>query len=426
MKGGFCMEYLPRLLDSILHEYLDTFGAVLIKGPKWCGKTTTAEKFAKSVVKLQDPRQGDDIQRLSQINPGIVLKGKYPRLIDEWQLVPKLWDAVRSTVDEGKAVGMFLLTGSAVPLAEPTRHTGTGRIARLLMRPMSLFESKESTGTISLSELFDGHVGLDGMESKLTIEALAYAICRGGWPASIGKPERNSLLIARDYVESLCESDISRIDGIERNPLRVRSLLRSYARNISTLAANTKILADLTANDSTMSETTMYEYLNVLERLFIIEDIPAWNPSIRSRTAIRSSNKKGFVDPSIAAAALYTTPGMLLGDLRTFGFLFESLVIRDLRIYTQRLGGEIFYYHDRYGLECDAVIRLPTDKFALCEVKLGGSEIDSGAAHLLELKGLLAKHGMRAPDLLLVITAGTMAYRREDGVYVVPVGCLRD
>lgn len=419
-------EYLKRILDNTLSIYLETFGAVLIEGPKWCGKTTTAELRSKSVLKLQDVRKSQDYLKLADIDPNILLKGENPRLIDEWQMAPVLWDAVRAEVDERNEEGLFILTGSTIPNDDATMHTGTGRIARLLMRPLSLFESLESNGKISLFDLFSNTCEIDGIRSQLTIEGIAFAICRGGWPSSIGKSERSALLIIADYLNSLCESDVSRVDGVEKNPKKVKSIIRSYSRNISSLVSNTTILKDVRANDTQISEPTMYSYFNALTRLYVIEDVLAWNPSIRSKTVIRSSNKKMFIDPSLAAASLVLTPNSLLDDLNTFGFLFEALCIRDLRIYSQELGGGIYYYHDRYGLECDAVIRLNDGRYALVEIKLGSKEIDEGAAHLIKIEQLLTEHKMKKPSFLMILTGNKIAYTRKDGVMVVPIGCLKN
>ncbi len=426
-------QYLTRIVDDVLDEYLDAFGAVLIVGPKWCGKTTSAEQAAASIIKLQDRKRSRQYMMIAELNPAKLLEGETPRLIDEWQMAPVLWDTVRDEVDERRQSGQFILTGSAVPKDDGISHTGTGRIGRLKMYPMSLFESEESNGRISLRDLFEGDADIDGIMSDLDIEHLAFAICRGGWPETVKKTGRSALLAAEGYIQALCEADISRVDTTLRNPKRIRAILRAYARNISTLAKKTSILADVQANDMNFSSSTFYEYLNVLQRLFVIEDIPAWSPAIRSKSAIRSGDKIGFTDPSLAAAAMGLTPERMLGDLESMGFYFEALCIRDLRIYSQRLGGEVSYYHDRYGLESDCVLHLKDGRYALIEVKLGGRQIDEGAAHLLELKALVQKynqsgkgHKLEEPTFLMVLTGGEFAYQRKDGVYVVPVGCLRD
>lgn len=420
------LEYWPRMIDELLEEYLEVFGATLIVGPKWCGKTTSAENLAKTSIKLQDSRKSKDYLRMVDIDPSLLLNGDTPLLLDEWQVAPILWDAVRSIVDERQLPGQFILTGSAVPKDDGMMHTGTGRIARLMMYPMSLYESKESNGKISLKDLFHGNAQINGIESQLDISSLVSAICRGGWPASIGKSDRAASLIVENYINALCESDVSRISSGLKNPQRIRAILQSYARNISTLATKATIRKDVIANDQNISEATFFAYLNALGRLFVIQDIPAWSPAIRSKSAIRATTKRGFIDPSLAVAALSLSPQDLLQDMNTLGFMFESLVIRDLRIYSQTMGGNISYYHDRYGLECDAVLHLKDGSYALIEMKLGSKEIDEGSMHLLKLKELITQHGMKQPSLLMVITGGKIAYQREDGVYVIPIGCLRD
>lgn len=418
-------EYMERIIDGVLTEYLEVFGAVLLVGPKWCGKTTTAKQQARSVIQLQDPAKAHEYMQMIDVDPSLILKGDTPLLLDEWQTAPVLWDSVRTEVDNRNSSGQFILTGSAVPLDNSRMHTGTGRIARVKMYPMSLYESKDSNGTISLEGLFHGITDINGISSLMRVEDIAYVICRGGWPASIGKSARASSLITSSYVDAVCESDVSRLDENMKNPQRIRSILRSYARNVSTLATKATIRKDVIANDQNISEATFFSYLNALERLFVIEDIPAWNPAIRSKTAIRSGAKRGFVDPSLACASLGLTAEGLLQDLNTLGFLFESLVIRDLRIYSQHLGGEISYYHDRYGLECDAVLHLRDGRYALIEMKLGSREIEEGAAHLCKLKALIQEHDLKEPSFLMVITGGQFAYRREDGVLIVPIGCLK-
>jgi len=418
--------YYPRIVDGLLDEYLEAFGAVQIRGPKWCGKTTSAEQKAKSVLKMQDPDRGAEYRRLADFLPSRLLEGETPRLIDEWQTAPVLWDAVRTAVDERGEAGQFILTGSTVVDDGATMHTGTGRIATLSMYPMSLFESKESNGSVSLKALFAGAATFEEVRSPMTVSALARAVCRGGWPASLEKSPAAALPIARSYVDSICESDASRVDGVSRRPQRVRALLRSYARNLSTLATNTTILSDVKANDEEMTEPTLYSYLAALRRLYVIDDVPAWSPSIRSARTMRATSKKEFVDPSIATAALGLSPDALLSDPATFGFVFECLCIRDLRVLSTAVGGSVSYYHDRSGLECDAVLHRADGAFALIEMKLGGREIEEGAAHLLRLASLLQESGRKAPAFLMVLTGGEYGYRRPDGVLVVPVGCLKD
>lgn len=372
------MEYLKRMADKQLKDNLEAFGAVLIEGPKWCGKTTTAMQQANSVLQLQDPDTREGYIATAAIRPSLLLAGKTPRLIDEWQVAPTLWDAVRVMVDRRGEVGQFILTGSNSVDKSAVMHSGIGRIVRMQMFPMSLFESKESNGAISLSELFNNPaLDIDGIDSSMTLEDLIFAACRGGWPASLKPRKANSrLLIARDYVNSLCKMDISTVDNIIRDETVARLILRSYARNVSTLAKKSSMLNDIRVQADTLAENTFDSYVNAFRQLFVIQDIEAWSPAIRSATAIRSSLKRGFVDPSIAVAALGLTPEALQMDLKTFGFIFESMCIRDLKAYSQALGSSISYYHDRYNLEADAVLHLADGRYALIEFKLGGKDIE--------------------------------------------------
>ena len=428
-------EYLPRIVDDELTLRLEAFGATLIVGPKWCGKTTTGEQKAKSILRMQDPDRRDGYLATATTKPSLLLKGANPRLIDEWQVAPVLWDAVRTDVDQRQEEGLFILTGSTSVDNSKIMHSGTGRISRMKMYPMSLFESKESNGEISLKALFDHpDMDIDGIASELTVEKLIFAACRGGWPAALRrKSDVAKLMIAKDYLNNICESDISTVDGVQRNPTWTNMILRSYARNVSTLAKKTNIYRDVAANADSMTLQTMDTYLNALEKLFVIEDVEAWCPAIRSATTIRSGKKRGFIDPSIPVAALGLTPEYFQSDLKTFGFIFECLCIRDLKVYSQALGGRVSYYHDRMDLEADAVLHLDDGRFALIEFKLGSREIEEGAKHLLQLQELIRKYNekekqvpLREPDLLMVITGGEMAYTREDGVKVVPIGALRD
>lgn len=428
-------EYLPRIVDDELTLRLEAFGATLIVGPKWCGKTTTGEQKAKSILRMQDPDRRDGYLATATTKPSLLLKGANPRLIDEWQVAPVLWDAVRTDVDQRQEEGLFILTGSTSVDNSKIMHSGTGRISRMKMYPMSLFESKESNGEISLKALFDHpDMDIDGIASELTVEKLIFAACRGGWPAALRrKSDVAKLMIAKDYLNNICESDISTVDGVQRNPTWTNMILRSYARNVSTLAKKTNIYRDVAANADSMTLQTMDTYLNALEKLFVIEDVEAWCPAIRSATTIRSGKKRGFIDPSIPVAALGLTPEYFQSDLKTFGFIFECLCIRDLKVYSQALGGRVSYYHDRMDLEADAVLHLDDGRFALIEFKLGSREIEEGAKHLLQLQELIRKYNekqkqvpLREPDLLMVITGGEMAYTREDGVKVVPIGTLRD
>ena len=417
--------YFSRICDDLVKEKLSYSGALLIEGPKWCGKTWTGKHAAKSVLYMQDPDKGASYMQLSRTMPSRLLKGEKPRLIDEWQEAPVLWDAVRFDVDQTGEWGQYILTGSATPRDDNMpKHTGTGRIARLRMRPMTLFESKESTGSVSLRQLFEGLDDVDG-ENPLSIPDLAMVICRGGWPEAVAKGQ-SSAHIARNYVDAVVNVDVQKVDGVERNPYRVRQLLRSYARNISTMASLTTVLADIQANDVAFSDTTMYGYVNALRRIFLIEDIPAWKPSLRSKAAIRTSDKRQFVDPSIATAVLRADADSILDDFNYFGFLFESLVARDLRVYAQASDGEIFHYRDKDNLEADLVIRLNDDRWAAVEVKLGSDEIEEGAKHLIELRNKVDTSKVGEPSFLMVVTGGQFAYRRNDGVFVVPIGCLKD
>lgn len=420
-------KYLKRIADRVLQERLAASGAVLIEGPKWCGKTRTALENSKSHLFMQDPDKAISYLKAADTKPSLLLKGDTPRLLDEWQTAPVLWDAVRFMVDQRGKSGQFILTGSAVPKDNVVQHTGTGRISRLLMRPMSLYESMESNGSVSLKALFDGETEIDNF-STLTIEQIAFAIVRGGWPASIGESEKIALRHAIDYVEAIINADVSRVDGIEKNPVRVRALLRSLSRNISTLATIRTIHDDIAMGDAdeSISEKTISQYLGALDRIFVTENLPAWNPALRSKTAIRTSPKRQFVDPSIAAAVMRLTPSRLLEDFNYFGFLFESLCDRDLRIYAEAIDGQVFHYRDGSGLEADAVIALNDGRWAAVEVKLGSKEIEDAAVHLLELKNKVNTEKMREPSFLMILTGTEIAYRREDGVYVVPLGCLKE
>ncbi len=429
------MAYLQRMVDGLLTELLESSGAVLIEGPKWCGKTTTATQQAASILRLQNPDTREAYIATAKTKPSLLLKGETPRLIDEWQIIPQLWDAVRVMVDDRNEMGQFILTGSNSIDNQDIMHSGTGRIARLRMQPMSLFETQESTGEISLKALFENpNMDIDAITSQTSIEELIFAACRGGWPAAhLAKTDSAKLNVARNYIDSLCSMDISTVDGVQRNEELARAILRSYARNISTLAKKSNMLKDVVANFETVAMNTFDSYLNAFQRLFVIQDIPAWCPAIRSASAIRSGMKREFCDPSIAVAALGLTPQMLEMDLKTFGFIFETMCIRDLRAYSQSLRGSLAYYHDRYDLETDAVLRIANGQFALIEFKLGSSEIEEGAQHLIEVQNLIKEYNkkekqvpLREPDLLIVITGGQLAYTREDGVKVIPLACLRD
>jgi uncharacterized protein len=433
------MQYLKRTADELLSLQLASAGAVLIEGPKWCGKTTTAEQQANSVIRLQDPDMRDKYQATVAVKPSLLLAGATPRLIDEWQEAPVLWDSVRTMVDSRDEFGQFILTGSNSidPLKRKAlmRHSGSGRIARMQMLPMSLYESLESNGKISLIRLFDDpHMDIDGVTSDSSIEQLIFAACRGGWPASLkAKFDRARLQIAKNYVRSVCDTDISTMDGIERSERVANAILQSYARNISTLAKKNVLFKDVNEHLEGISPTSFDSYMDAFRRLFVVQEVEAWSPAIRSASSIRRGPKREFVDPSIAVAALGLSPESLYVDLKTFGFLFECMAIRDLKAYSMSFGGTISYYHDRYDLEADAVLHLDDGRYALIEFKLGSREIDEGAEHLKKIWHLVQEHNevekqikLREPDLLMVITGGDMAYTRPDGVKVIPLACLKD
>lgn len=425
------IRYRSRVCDSVLQRKLRTSGAVLVTGPKWCGKTWTALNAAASVIFMQDPDKRASYMKMSQTMPSMLLRGDKPRLIDEWQTAPVLWDAVRFAVDSEASKGQFILTGSVV--VDETvnesdgfsvmEHTGTGRISRMRMRPMSLFESGESSGVVSLRALFEGECMVDAV-SSLTVEDLAYVICRGGWPAALDMAKEDALDVAFDYYEALAERDATAVDKSQKDPDRVRGIMRSLARNISTMTTDRTIIADVRANDVSMSDKTLEVYLRSLRNLFVIEDIKAWQPSLRSKTGIRTSDKRQFVDPSIAVAALGVNPSAILDDFNYFGFLFESLCARDLRVYAEPLRGIVRHYHDNNNLEADLIVCLNDGRWAAVEVKLGSKEIEDGAAHLKKLSLNIDTERFPAPSFLMVLTGGEYAYRREDGVFVVPLACL--
>ncbi|MBQ9545129.1 MAG: ATP-binding protein [Clostridia bacterium] len=426
------MEYKKRIVDELLDLKLEAFGAALIKGPKGCGKTTSAKQKAKSFVEFQDEDVRDNLLAVAETAPKKLLIGERPRLFDEWQDAPKLWGTIRKDIDDTGLNGQYILTGSSSRDVE-TAHTGTLRISQLQMYPMSLFESEESNGAVSLKALFDDPDGFDGCESPLSIDDLIFAICRGGWPRALlnGTP-RARLEIAKDLFRQTYSVDISNIDRVKRNPRWAQAIIQSYSRNICTLAGIGTIIADVRANYD-VSEQTVYEYIRALEKLFIIEDVDAWCPAIRSKSSIRSSKKRNMIDPSIAVAALGMSPDYFNTDFKTLGFLFESLCIRDLKIYSAALDGMMSYYRDRYGLEADGVLHLNDGRYALLEFKLGTKEIEKGAEHLLEIERLINEYNktekqcvLRPPDLKIVITASQYGYRRPDGVFVIPIGSLKN
>lgn len=430
------MNYYKRTADSLLQDMLDAFGAVLIEGPKWCGKTTTASQFAKSTIRLQDTSMREEYLATAKTNPSFLLAGNTPRLIDEWQDAPILWDAVRTAVDDRQFPGQFILTGSNAVDKSQIHHSGAGRIAKMSMLPMSLWESKESSGEISLKELFNNpEYNIDGKTSTMTIEDLIFAASRGGWPASLfARTPKAKLLVAKSYIKTICSTDICTIDDKKRDEKLTARILLSYARNVSTLAKKKSLIEDVTASGEVDCSTdTFDDYVSALEKLFVIQNVDAWCPSIRSKTAIRSGVKRCFCDPSIPIALLGLSPEALSMQLKTFGFIFEQMCIRDLKAYTIDLNSHVSYYHDRYDLEADIVLHLEDGRYALIECKLGSSEIEEGAEHLLELKRLIQEHNktekqvpLREPDLLMVITGGQYAYTRKDGVKVIPLASMKD
>ena len=423
--------YRHRILDSLLERKLQAKGAVLIEGPKWCGKTTTAEEIAASKVLLARKDVKEQFKSLLEIDMDEALRGETPMLIDEWQTVPKLWDAVRYTVDERRRMGQFILTGSAVPdkeAEEEREHSGTGRFAWLTMRPMTLFESGESNGCVKLSDLFTSPAKIFA-KNVLNLEDIAFLICRGGWPMAVGLPDEIALEQAFDYYDAVTKEDVSKVDGVKRASERVRRLMRSYARHQGTQASIATLREDLKNNDaSSLDENTINSYLDALRKIFVIEDMPAWNPNLRSKTAIRTSDTRYFVDPSIATASLEIGPMDLINDLNTMGLFFETLCVRDLRVFAESMYGKIYHYRDKSGLECDAVIHLRGGRYGFIEIKLGGqSLINDGAATLTALSNQIDTSKMKEPAFKMILTAtGDYAYRRpEDGIYVVPIGCLQ-
>lgn len=419
--------YLPRIADKLLEERLDAKGAILIEGPKWCGKTTTAKQKANSFISMDRPDMTRQYQQMAELSPNTLLEGETTRLIDEWQITPNLWNAVRYEVDNRDEFGQFILTGSAVPSEfDDSMHTGTGRISRLLMRPMSLFESKDSSGEVSIKDLFEGK-NISAVD-ETSLEKMAFLICRGGWPKAIGLDEKPALFQAIDYFGAVVSTDISRVDSTKRDKEKAKRLLKSYARHVGTQSSLETIRQDMLVNQSdTFDQVTLYSYLDALRKIFVIEDSPAWNPNLRSKTSIRTTDTRYFSDPSIATASLGIGPKDLLDDLKTMGFLFENLCVRDLRIYTDYLDGTVYHYRDKHGLECDAVIHLRNGAYGLIEIKLGGDKlIDEGAETLKKLAYKIDTKNMSKPSFMMVLCAkAPFAYKRNDGVYVIPITALR-
>ena len=427
------MDYVKRIADETIDLKTEVFGAINILGPKGCGKTTSAKQRCSTIIEFQNEDVRDNLLLIANTQPSNLLKGEKPILFDEWQDAPKIWGSVRTYCDNNpEELGAFYLTGSNSKKVD-TPHTGTLRISKLTMYPMSLYESGESNGSVSLKDLFDNPNSFNGCISNSSLDDIIYAICRGGWPKYlIAKTKRGELLVAKELYEQTYNEDISSIDNVKRNPSIARTILQSYARNICTLADNRTILSDVNANYP-ISETTYYDYISALEKLYIVQDLDAWCPAIRSKNSIRAGKKRNFVDPSIAVAALGVNPEYFDNDFKTLGFLFESLCIRDLKVYSQAYDGIISYYHDRYGLEADGVLHLEDGRYALLEFKLGESEVESAAKHLCEIESLIKEYNkkekqvpLRLPDLKIVITATKYGYRREDGVFVIPIGCLKD
>ncbi|MDE6410619.1 MAG: DUF4143 domain-containing protein [Muribaculaceae bacterium] len=424
--------YKPRILDQILAEELEAMGAVLIEGAKACGKTTTAEKAASSIIYMDDPEKRFQYLQMVETDIKRILQGASPRLIDEWQIAPKIWDAVRFEVDHRKRDGQFILTGSAVPPPEEQeemKHSGAGRVSWLRMRPMTLWESGDSSGEVSLRELFSGKENITG-ENKLSLGDITFLMCRGGWPRAVDKGiSRIALRQAINYFEAIVRVDISRVDNVDRDEQRTRRIMRAYARHQGTQVSVKELTRDIQENEVTdFSDKTLYNYINVLKSIFVIEDMPSWNPNLRSKSAIRISDTRYYTDPSIACASLGLGPEDLMNDLNTCGLIFETLCARDLRVYAQPLEGTVYHFRDKTGLECDAVVHLRNGRYGLIEVKLGGERlIEEGASNLLKLASRIDTGKMLAPSFMMVLTAtGTYAYRREDGVLVVPIGCLKN
>ena len=421
-------EYKKRIADEILRKRLGAIGAVLIEGPKWCGKTTTAMQQANSILFMQDSSNAAMINQMADIGPKLLLEGDTPRLLDEWQVAPELWDVVRFEVDMRNAPGQFILTGSAVPMLKSTAHTGTGRIWRMTMRPMSLYESGDSTGEVSLEALFLGEFN-DTVKNKLDFDDISYLICRGGWPMAMQQTKEDALMNAYAYYDGVVNSDLSRADGVLRNPQNVDLLLRSYARMIGSQSTLTNIRADMKiVDEQELDINTVRSYIETLKKIFVVEELSGWNPNIRSKNAIRTSPTRYFVDPSIAVAALNLGPGNLANDLNTMGFFFENMCIRDLRVYADGLNGSLYKYRDKYGLECDAVLTLRNGQYALIEIKLGGTKaVEEGAEALNKLEKLITEKGYNPPTFKMIITGNNpYGYRRKDGIYQIPIGCLKN
>jgi hypothetical protein len=418
-------KYLPRLVEPEITKQMKAMGCVVIDGPKWCGKSTTGERFAKTIIKLQKKEVFQKYKTFTTTDSSLLFEGERPIMFDEWHLLPELWDYVRVEIDESRNRGDFILTGSARPMENPNRHSGIGRIVKVMMRPLSLWESGESTGQVSLGDLFKSEQKIGG-NCSLRLRDIAYVICRGGFPETIGEEKEIALTLSKNYYRALVEHDITNLDGIKRNPERAKKIMQSYARNVSSTATRKTIKEDITSTDDTLDEKTLDSYINAFRKLFVIEDLPAWSPKLRSATTIRASVKRGLVDPSIAAAALGASPDDLVNDMNTFGLLFENLCVRDLRIYAESLGGMVYHYQDNGGLEADAIVHMENGDWGAVEVKLGAQDIETAATNLLKLKERVDEKKMKVPKFLMVLTGLDYAYKRHDGVLVVPIGCLKN
>ena len=427
------MDYIKRTIDTTIELKLQVTGGVVIKGPKWCGKTTTAKQFAKSILDLQNTKTLEKNRQIAENDISLLLEGKSPRLIDEWQVISKIWNAVRTDIDERNEPGLYILTGSTTPIDDKSLHTGIGRMSFVEMKPMTLFESGESNGNISLKDIVDGTAVVHGQKSDISYQQLAFLTCRGGWPSAIGRSETIALEIAKEYVNGLCEIDISNIDDVKRNPALTRFILRAYARHNSTIDSDVTLYDDVRALYGDITDQTLIDYIGALKRLYVIDEVMAWNPNLRSKTSIRTSPKKSFVDPSIGIAAMDISPKQLALDPNTFGFFFENLVNRDLCVYANRLGGYVRHYRDRSGLECDHVIHFNNGKYGLIQTKLGSGQTEHGVEKLRELRDLIkeknrtsGKTTVTEPDFYMVINGGETAFATTDGIFVVPIGCLKD
>ena len=419
------MKYIPRIVDTEISELMEIMGAVLIEGCKWCGKSTTGLHHAKSFIEFQNPDKKQEYDEIKNTQPSLFLKGDKPRMFDEWQMYPIVWDSIRTDVDHSSKKGQYILTGSAKPSEGEVMHTGTGRISRVLMRPMSLFESGESTGEVSFRDIIDGK-DISGV-SKLSLEDLASIIVRGGWPASLEVKSDAKYRFAKEYVKSLVHEEVKMVDGVERNPEKMQNVLRSLARNISTQVSHSTIETDVKNTfDDEISRPTLNDYLNTLEKLFVIENMNATNLNFRSKYALRTKPKKYFVDPSIATAILEMKPNDLINDLNTFGFMFESLCMRDLKIYTSSFNGDITFYRDEKEFEVDAILRTSSGKWGAIEIKLGAGYVDEAAQNLLKFKERVDTKKCGEPSFLMVLTGTKYSYKRPDGVYVVSIGCLKN